>query len=504
MNVSTFSVSAILTVILAGPTVAADLGRAPPPAAMDPVVRSMWSGFHVGLNAGVGGGTTNYPIAATIGPVAIDGKGKMDASGRMIGAQIGYDWVFSSRILVGLEADIAWTDVEDRFALDGSATVNGVPIGSAGGNIGTKLDYLGTVRGRLGYVVTDPWLVYLTGGWAYGGVKSSYSAGISGIGGVAGSTTNFMSGWVAGVGTEYAITPDISFRAEYLHVDLGSADLFNLAAGGLAAGMRVEPAYDFVRAGINYRFASTAPATALQPAAFVSPTTFDWTGFHVGVNGGYAAARNEYPIDVGFTTGGNVVGIGGTGRLQGSGMLAGVQIGYDHQLSNKVVLGIEADIDWADVRGRLGIDGSAWNGGVPLGSAGGDIGTNLQYLGTVRARLGYAVTEPWLIYATGGWAYGETKSSAGASISGLGGIGVSKTLNHSGWVAGIGSEFAVTPNFTIRAEYLHVDFDSKTLWDFTAGTTRASLKLDPSYDLVRIGANYKFDFGAPAAMVAKY
>lgn len=504
MTRSVLLLSSALTAVLCGPTLAADLHRAPPPAAVsEPTVRSLWSGLHVGLSAGVGGGKTEYPIAIASGGTTVAGTADMNASGRLFGGQIGYDWVFSNRILVGLEADIAWTDVEDRLSLGGGATVDGVPLGSAGGDIGTRLDYLGTVRGRLGYVVTDPWLVYLTGGWAYGGVKSSYSAGIAGGPGVSGSVSKTMSGWAAGVGTEYAITPDFSFRAEYLHVDLGSADLASLAIGGITAGMKVEPTYDIVRAGFNYRFGGTAPATALQPAAFASPTTFSWTGLHVGVNGGYGAARDDYPIDASFTTGGSVVGLSGTGKLDGGGTLAGVQIGYDYQLSSKIVLGLEADFDWADVRGRLGLGGSASVGGVPIGSAAGDLGTNLDYLGTVRARLGYAVTDPWLIYATGGWAYGGTSSSIGGSITGIGGAGLSKKLTHSGWVAGLGSEYAVTSNLTVRAEYLHVDLESKTLLDFTAGTTHASLKVDPSYDVVRVGVNYKFDFGAPAAMMVK-
>ena len=94
------------------------------------------------FNAGVGGGTTNYPIAATIGPVAIDGKGRLPAG---MALRIGYDWVFLTASSSASRRH-RLTDVEDRFALDGKATaVNGVPIGSAGGNIGTA-DYLGTVQ----------------------------------------------------------------------------------------------------------------------------------------------------------------------------------------------------------------------------------------------------------------------------------------------------------------------------------------------------------------------
>ncbi|MBP0651607.1 porin family protein, partial [Mycobacterium tuberculosis] len=81
------------------------------------------------------------------------------------------------------------------------------------------------------------------------------------------------------------------------------------------------------------------------------------------------------------------------------------------------------------------------------------LGTELQYLGTVRGRLGYVVTDPWLVYATGGWAYGRTKSSASFDSTIPFSFDASKKLDHSGWVVGVGSEFAVSPNVTIRGEY---------------------------------------------------
>lgn len=503
MRASSLLLTTAIATTLAGPAFAADLYKAPPavPIAVDTTVRSMWSGLRIGLDAGVGGGRIDHPIAGALSTTTLSGNAFMHAAGGLVGVRAGYDWVFSNRVLVGVEADIAWANMEDRLSLGGSAVSGGVLLGTAGGHIGSRLDWLGTVRGRLGYVVADPWLVYLTGGWAYGSVKSSYGAGITGIGTFSGDVTKQMSGWVAGLGTEYAISPNLSLRAEYLHVDLGSATLFSYAAGTTTASLKIEPAYDIVRAGVTYRFDGTAPATSMAPAAFSSPTDFNWTGLHVGVNGGWAGGLHDYPVAAALGT----TSVDGKASLKSAGFLGGVQIGYDYQLSNRIVLGLEADFDWAEVKGRLGADGTVYTGGALLGSGSASLGTTLDYMGTVRGRIGYAVTDPWLIYATGGWAYGGTDSSASYTITGLGSGSVSKRLTHSGWVAGLGTEFAVTPNLTLRAEYLHVDFDSKTLLSYAAGTTTASLKVDPSYDLVRVGVNYKFDFGAPtSAMVAKY
>lgn len=500
MRASRLPLSIVSVVAVAAPAFAADVAKPTAPVATPLETVAPWSGLHIGLNAGIGGGKVDYPVTATAGTLGVAGAGSMRGAGALLGAQIGWDHLYSNRLLLGLEADFGWSNLEDALSLAGSASVGGVPIGSASGAVGSRLEYLGTVRARVGYAVTDPWLVYLTGGWAHGSVKSFYSAGIAGGPGIAGDVTKQMSGWAAGLGTEYAITPDLSFRAEYLHVDLGSAGIAGGTIGPVTAALRVAPSYDFVRAGINYRFGATASRTAVAPAAYTAPRSFDWTGFHVGLNGGYGKGANDYPIDA------TALGFAVTGKagLDASGFLAGAQIGYDHKVTDRILLGLEADFDWADLNGRLGLAGAATNGGVPIGTAAAAIGSRLDYVGTVRGRIGWTVTDPWLIYATGGWAWGGSTSSAGIDIPGVFTGGVSKKLTHNGWAAGLGTEFAVARNLTVRAEYLHVDFGSGTLLTAAIGGAAGRLRFDPSYDLVRVGVNYKFDFGNPGPVVAKY
>jgi outer membrane immunogenic protein len=501
MRISHIQATTALALILAGPAHAADLYKAPAATPVPPVLAAIpWSGFYVGVNAGVGGGKVDYPLSAFAGPLAVTGAASMRGAGGLFGVQAGYNHLFPNRILVGIEADFDWTNIEDKLSLAGGATVGGVPVGSASGSVGSRLEYLGTVRGRLGYAVTDPWLLYVTGGWAWGSVESSYAASIAGGPSFAGSISKQMSGWAAGVGTEYAITPDLTFRAEYLHVDLGSTTLAGGAIGAIGGAVRLDPSYDFVRAGLNYRFGGPVMASAVQSAAFAAPRNFNWTGLHVGLNGGYGMGSHDYPITAAFGT----IGVAGKASLDASGFLGGAQIGYDHQLPNRIVVGLEADFDWADIDGPLGAGGTATLGGGALGSATASIGSKLEYFGTVRGRIGYAVTDPWLVYATGGWAYGGSDSSATITIPGVFTGGVSKKVTHSGWAAGLGTEWAVTPNLTVKAEYLHVDFGSETLANVAIGGATGRLKFDPSYDLVRVGMNYKFDFGSPAAFVAKY
>jgi outer membrane immunogenic protein len=498
--------TSIAALTLVSPGLAADLARVPAPA-VPPSAVNYWSGLYLGLSAGVGGGTTDYPISATL-PDTLDGvvasgKGHIDGSGWLAGAQIGYNWVLPNRILLGLEADISGSGIRNKLKLSGGADFDldgDIGSGTAAGQIGTDLDYLGTVRARLGYIVTDPWLVYATGGWAYGRTKSTLGGSYAGeIGGDAGdgawsaSKSTTHNGWALGVGTEYAITPNFSFRAEYLHVDLGAKTVFTYDDGDNVGTLKVDPSYDIVRAGFNYRFGDFGPAPALEPASLAAARGFNWTGLHAGLNAGYGAMSNDYPIGVAYDDGDDSANVAAKAQMRGGGALAGAQIGYDYVL-NRMLLGLEADIAWSNVEGKLSIDGSALNNGTYLGSAVGEIGTKLDYLGTLRARLGYVVTDPWMIYATGGWAYGRTKSTASATIDPLFSGSVSKSLDMSGWAAGLGTEYAVTPNFTVRAEYLHVDLGSKTLWSGSDTDWDATLKIKPKFDLVRIGANYKFDF----------
>lgn len=510
MRAKLLSSAATLALLWSGTALAADMKTAPAPVADVPApyvasLASVWSGFHVGLHAGVGGSALDYPFGATDGAWAIGGAGHMDASGFLGGAQIGYDWVFPNRILLGLEADISGTDVKSRLGLGGSVWYGDSWLGSASGSVGTTLDYIGTVRGRLGYLVSDPWLVYVTGGWAYGSVKSSYALGYStdgyGDGGWAGHRSNTMSGWVAGVGTAYALSPNMTIRAEYLHADLGSDTLMRVDdLMGYAGKMKISPAYDFVRVGFDYKIDALSPAApALAPAPLAAPTKVDWTGLHIGLNGGYGGGENSYPVGGSLALGDVPYSLSGSGKLRNAGFIGGAQIGYDLQFTNRMVVGLEADFDWANVDGHLGLGGALDTGSASYGAAAA-AGTSLDWFGTVRARLGYAVSDPLLVYVTGGWAYGRTDTSYHLTVPDLSvDYAGSKKNDHNGWALGAGLDYAVTPNLSLRAEYLHVDFDSKKVLDVSYGPAAARLKVDPSYDFMRVGVNYKFDLGSTAA-----
>ena len=234
--------STIAVVVLASTAVrAADLGRpyAPPPP---PLPVYSWTGFYAGINGGFGGDRNQYPFS--VGGVA--GTSNLNSSGFFGGGQIGYNWQFAPAWVAGVEGDLDDADIQ------GMASTS---VPGASGNIGTKLDWFGTVRGRVGYLITPNALLYGTGGWAYGHTTSSASATATGLG-VGSSIGKDMNGWTAGAGLEYALTHWLSFKTEYLFVDLGSTTLSSGIAAGVPFSLNEKTTIHTVKAGINVKLGS--------------------------------------------------------------------------------------------------------------------------------------------------------------------------------------------------------------------------------------------------------
>ncbi|MDR2309894.1 MAG: porin family protein [Brucellaceae bacterium] len=231
-------------------------------------------------------------------------------------------------------------------------------------------------------------------------------------------------------------------------------------------------------------FAADAIVSAPEPAP-VEYSAFSWTGGYIGAHAGYGWASMD---DVNNPEASKVKPKGGFG---------GIQAGYNWQFDNNVVLGAEADISFGKIKKSWdGRDTSQYNSYYGEDK----IGTH----GTVRARLGYAA-DRFLPYVTGGIAFAETKHSLGcdtARVSATNGCGgkaaggkfednASKT--RVGYAVGAGLEYAVTDNWTVKAEYLYSNFGKKgvTLSDpYKNQFNERRFKTDLSE--VRIGVNYKF------------
>jgi outer membrane immunogenic protein len=248
-----------------GSAFAADLARqmpvkAPPPAPPVPVWN--WTGFYVGANAGYTWSDHGVDLSPTSGdvPALISSTGQVPGSinlkrdGFIGGGQIGYNWQFTNW-LVGLEADVQGTSVNNT-ALVHTAVPGMFPVDNT---VSSKLEALGTVRGRIGFLPHTNWLIFVTGGLAYGEVKNSATIFDFLPLSFSGNSSEWKTGWTLGGGTEWAFARNWSAKVEYLYYDLGKTTVTlsrvvgDPAFGGTFAARFTNNGH-IARAGINYHF----------------------------------------------------------------------------------------------------------------------------------------------------------------------------------------------------------------------------------------------------------
>ncbi|TKT75105.1 porin family protein [Aquamicrobium sp. LC103] len=227
------TVTSAAALLAASSAFAADLA-AYEPAPVAPVAAAPfdWTGFYVGGIGGLGTGDFEYDLGVVGGPSVLDGE--ISAGGAFGGVQVGYDWQTGAWVF-GAVADIAITGI------DASASISSGPDTLSAKS---ELEYLGTVRARVGYAF-DRALVYGHGGLAYGRTEQTLSDGFAEI-----SAKQNRTGWTIGAGIEYAVTDKVSVGTEYGYVDLGRKDVFN--DGALRIGEDVR--FHTVKAAVNFRF----------------------------------------------------------------------------------------------------------------------------------------------------------------------------------------------------------------------------------------------------------
>ncbi|HVZ53998.1 MAG TPA: outer membrane beta-barrel protein [Pseudolabrys sp.] len=243
------SVVALPLFLLAASASAADLAPPvypPPPAPV--VLLPLWSGFYVGGN--IGGGWADLPASlSTTGALAGSfGSANNYLSGVVGGGQFGYNWQ-SGSLVYGAEADFQATSLQNNVAATCRATLCGVPLSA---RLDQKAPWFGTVRGRFGYAL-DTWMIYATGGYAYGRLQTNGTATVAGITGRF-SEDSTPNGWTVGGGVELAVARNWSVRAEYLFADLGSMSANWTVPGGPHLSDSSDFKMNVVRTGVNYRF----------------------------------------------------------------------------------------------------------------------------------------------------------------------------------------------------------------------------------------------------------
>jgi outer membrane immunogenic protein len=263
--------------LIGTPAFAADMAvKAPPPA---PAPVFSWTGFYIGGNAGWGWEQSrSVNFSDTVGPLVaflgVPAPISFDASGAVGGFQLGYNWQFNQAWLIGLETDFDFSDIGGNGTSNNLSALFAAPLMSTANE---KVEWFGTARGRLGYLLTNNLLLYGTAGYAYGKVKQSvqYSNAsaisfveldgscLAGAVCYTGTSDRVASGWTAGAGFEYALLNSWTFKVEYLYVNLGG-NTFNegaFVAGFLGAAPTSsltahynDTTFQVVRGGFNYKF----------------------------------------------------------------------------------------------------------------------------------------------------------------------------------------------------------------------------------------------------------
>jgi len=289
---------------------------------------------------------------------------------------------------------------------------------------------------------------------------------------------------------------------------MGMVRRFVLASASVIALTSAASAADIYRApeGVSYK---DTPYVAVS-----------WSGFYAGVSGGYAWTGKKATVSTYAKDDIEANGYGSDlSKFTHDGGFGGGQIGYNWQ-QDRLVYGIEADIQGSNAHGgstaavqtdcdaRCGLTSSA------TGS------TSLDWFGTVRARLGLAVADRGLVYATGGFAYGGVKDRLSLTTDDSVELGVSDVQHFTsnrediktGYVLGAGFEYFILPAWSLKAEYQYLNLgDSARRIDLSYSTGNkelptaavpgpethsfgAGLSSDHSYNTVRLGLNYHIGY----------
>ena len=446
MHKSVFILGAVAVAAIGsvGAATAADLPMKAPYLKAPVAMVYDWTGFYIGVNAGVGIGRDYTRLAIPAFPGGPTAEASyLSPTGGVGGGQIGYNWqtgplFLGSPMIFGVEADLQGTGLSDhRTCLLGCMPAQNSMFSQ-------KLDWFGTVRGRIG-LTEGPVMTYLTAGYAYGSVKTTLTETIGTTG--AFSSNQNHGGWTWGSGIEASLGGNWSGKIEYLWLTLGNR-LDAFALNTLPQAMSTDIREQIFRVGLNYRIGGNS--------VYVLPPAANWAGFYLGGNIGSGTGRDRSALNVG--------GVGGTTELfnlSPDGINGGIQAGYNWQAAN-VVFGLEADIQGSSQRDNRACVQFCANPPVPTYAA---YDATLPWFGTVRGRVGYSVGRT-LFYATGGYAYSSVKTKIVAD-TGFGATAVSLSQTKGGWTVGGGIETPVTflasllgNNWTSKTEYLYVNLAS--------------------------------------------
>jgi len=493
-----------------------------------------WAGPYIGINVGYSAGKSKTDAVfsdPTGAPLFATGSTD-NLNGVIAGFQGGYNWMASSWLMAGIEADIQLStqNTTPTFICPGALcnpAIGDVAPAAAALDRAQKLDWFATLRGRLGAVVTPDTLMYLTGGLAVAEIKTAgtvagFSSSVDDNGNLIATPVGLgfydhrtKAGWTAGAGFETHLSGNLTGKVEYLYLDFGrvsTAATNPLNSTPLAVNFDTRVTDHIVRVGLNYKFDPTGAAYAAAgdsraPMLFKTPmlAAWSWAGPYIGSTIGYSAGKSRTDTIFGDPASG--AGLFATAASRAlDGAIGGAQAGYNW-VAGVFLAGVEGDLNYSGQRAKLNAmcPGEICNPtlvgviGDPSVIARFEQGQKLEWFATLRARLGVTVTPDAIAYVTGGAAVGEVMTAG--TVFGFDGDGnpvntiVSSHNTKAGWTAGGGLEGRLAGNWTAKIEYLYLDLGTVTTIPATAqnATTAVAFNSRVTDNVLRVGVNYKFD-----------
>jgi high affinity Mn2+ porin len=295
-------------------------------------VSSGWAGFYFGGHVGYVKADSNWSSTPGMGTAALTGTIDIYDNdgpwGPMIGGlQTGYNYVFPSHLMLGVETDFSFPD-----HIAGTQRLS--PTAADQFNVEDELEFFGTARARVGFV-SDKWLIYATGGFAFARdlmIRTQLVGTPNAAAATPGSEDQQLItrlGWTAGLGTEFKMSQNWGIKFDYLFMDFGSKNVaFPLGGDHYGSDLFVQT----VRAGLNYHFGGTPG----QPASFgdATPDMTNWNvhGQTTWIAQGYPAFHAPYSGQQSLTPNGEVRETVSATGFVGFGLWDGAALYYDPEL----------------------------------------------------------------------------------------------------------------------------------------------------------------------------
>lgn len=472
-------------------SLAADL-----PLKAKPIVAATfdWSGVYIGAHAGYGGGMKDFEPGGL-------SQADFIARGALAGGQIGINKQLGSFVF-GMELSGSWADINGRSHVDigGPAFVTNASIDHS-----SRIDGIATIAGRAG-LAADRWFVFAKAGLS--AVHEKHSAGLV----VFGAATSTISAGgnevryapMLGFGSEYALSGNWSLFGEYnLHylgarsVPFRGTTTVPPLSAPITFDQRIDQSIHVAKVGVNYRWGGVAidqSYPAVRPAA-----GNNWTGGYIGVQGGYAWGSKRWGDGFGVPN----------PDFRTDGWLAGGTVGANAQ-AGSFVFGVEGEILGTGIRGSQTVAVPVFVGATSQTNI---FDSKIDWLALASARAGFVVGSNLMLYGKGGVAIAEEKHTLNLSQTGPTATALlSGKAIHTGVVVGAGAEYAIAPNWSIKAEYDYVKMFQQAVTlagtavggPFGAGSTLAvgENKISQDLHLLKFGVNYHFN--PLPVVVAKY